>query len=113
MLIEMHIRRELNDSETVSELCEFRGIRWNNYGFVIFYTNHSRHDYIMPIEKEDYEKLERTIRDAYVKKARVIELVGDVYRVNRDNYNLSKESISPWSINVLGQEEENSSKGFW
>ncbi len=101
MLIEMNIKRDISDTEPLPELSDFKGIRWNTYGFAIIYTNHSRHDYIMPIEKESYIELEKKIKGAFLEKAKLIELSGDVYRVHKDNYTLTKQKTSNWSVNII------------
>ena len=101
MLIELYIKKDISDTNPLPELCEFKGIRWNNFGFVVFQTNHARHDYIMPLEKEDYVKLEKSIKDSYVKKAKLLEIKGDVYRVHKDNYTLTKEKSANWEVNVI------------
>ncbi len=100
MLIEMGIKKDTNDINPIPEICEFKGMRWNNYGFAIIYTNHSRHDYIMPMEKDSYVEMEKSIKKAYIDKARLIELSGDVFRVNKDNYTLSKKKSANWKIKV-------------
>ncbi len=100
MLIELNIKKDKDDTNPLPELCEFRGIRWNNFGFVVFYTNHSRHDYIMPLDRADYIQLEKKLKAAYLKKAKLVELSGDVYRVHKDNYTLTKEKSINWSLNI-------------
>ena len=45
----------------------------------------------MPIERDEYIELEKTMKKAHMKKAVLVELVGDIYRVNRDGYTLKKE----------------------
>jgi hypothetical protein len=101
MLLEMLVKKEMSDKDALPELVEFKGIRWNAYGFVVIYTNHMRHDYIMPMEKEQYVEFEKKIKQAYLKKAKLIEITGDVYRVRKDNYTLSKGSNLTWAVNIL------------
>ncbi len=101
MLIEMNVKKDLSDLNPLPELCEFKGIRLNNFGCVVIQTNHNRHDYIMPMEKDSYVELEKKIKEAYLKKAKLIELSGDVYRVHKDNYTLTKEKTANWSVRIV------------
>ena len=101
MLIEMFTKKDFNETDPLPELCELKGIRWNSYGFTILYTNHSRHDYIMPMDKENYLKLEKMLKAAYQKKAKLIELAGDVYRVPRDGHAMCKDKSSDWAVKII------------
>ena len=45
----------------------------------------------MPIERDEYIELEK--KKAHMKKAVLVELVGDIYMVNRDGYTLKKRKV--------------------
>jgi hypothetical protein len=100
MFIEMSVRRNDADIEAVTEICEFKGIRYNgNYGFASIKTVHTRHDYIIRMPREAYAELEIKLKEAIIEKRSLVTLEGDVYRVNKDNYALSRSNKeSKWSL---------------
>ena len=102
MFVEMSTKKDRTDTEPpIPEICEFKGIKWNSIGFVTIYTNHSRHVYMMPLEQDEYVEFEKQIRMAYVKNASLISIEGDIYRIPRDSFQLTKEKSSAWKINVV------------
>ena len=47
-----------NSEKTTTEICEFRGIRYDNrYKTAVISTEHENHDYIVPMTETRYEQL--------------------------------------------------------
>jgi len=67
------------------EICSFHGFRYDKVNrSAIISTEHTHHDYIIPLDEEDYHKLEQAIWEKISQGQQMIELVGgDVLRVRR------------------------------
>ncbi len=80
MFIEFVCRDVSSDSE-YTEICEFRGIRYNRQGFAVLSTEHSNHDYLLPMDRPNYDRFEKEVYDALDQKCLVVQ--GPIYRVRR------------------------------
>ena len=66
------------------EICDFRGIRYNNYGYAVLVTSHRKHDYLIPMEREQYDIIATELAMHIAKGTRLVEISGGVvFRVKQ------------------------------
>ncbi|MCR5099788.1 MAG: hypothetical protein K6B41_00375 [Butyrivibrio sp.] len=102
MFIEMTVFNGTDAEKSFLEICQFKGVRYNNYGFAIIETNHKNHDYVVPMDKENYAKLEGIIRNCILNDKQFIHFEGPVYRrkIAAGAFNSGKDK-KDWKITVL------------
>lgn len=70
--------------ETFSELATFYGIRFNRNGFAVLSTEHSAHDYLLPMSAEHYKVFLDKLTATMNQNVSVIKITkGMIYRVRR------------------------------
>ena len=83
----MFIKYECTDagsSGTTAEICPFYGIRYNHNGFAVLSTEHSHHDYLLPMSFQEYGRFSEKIAVLIDKGANILSISGSpVYRVRR------------------------------
>ena len=71
-------------SKKTGEICTFRGIRYNANGFAVLSTEHSQHDYLLPMSQDAYLVFFEQTTELIRENVRGIRLTGaPVYRVRR------------------------------
>ena len=66
------------------EFSTFYGIRFNRNGFAVLSTEHSAHDYLLPMDDNSYESFVKELEHAIREGSRAVKISGDkVYRVRR------------------------------
>ncbi|MCR5717020.1 MAG: hypothetical protein K6G23_09265 [Lachnospiraceae bacterium] len=91
MFIEFACFDVSSDSE-YTEICCFYGIRYNRQGFAVLSTEHRAHDYLLPMNRENYDRLEKEISDALTGQHLVLQ--GTVYRVRRGAFLPVEKKVS-------------------
>jgi len=67
-----------NTEKTITEICEFHGIRYDNrYKTAVISTEHKHHDYVVPMTETKYEQLVSEIAFS-MKEAKLIYLKNGV-----------------------------------
>ena len=67
-----------------TEISTFYGIRYNRNGFAVLSTEHSNHDYLLPMDVRHYQAFMAELEEAVRKSPGGIKITGDkVYRVRR------------------------------
>ena len=103
----MFIKYECTDagsSGTTTEICTFYGIRYNLNGFAVLSTEHSHHDYLLPMSFQEFGRFSEKIAGFINKGVKILSINGSpVYRVRRgamlplDNTDLLVYDIDPLS----------------
>ncbi|MCR4903548.1 MAG: hypothetical protein K6A23_11870 [Butyrivibrio sp.] len=102
MYIEMTVFNGTDAASPHLEICEFYGVRYNNYGFVVVETNHKNHDYVIPMDEENFKRLELTIRNYIVNEVRFFHLEAPVYRMKIGAVAFNQDKAKKeWKINIL------------
>ncbi len=83
----MFIKYECTDagsSGTTTEICTFYGIRYNRNGFAVLSTEHSHHDYLLPMSFQEFVRFSDKIAAFINKGEKILSISGSpVYRVRR------------------------------
>ena len=70
--------------EIFSELATFYGIRYNRNGFAVLSTEHSAHDYLLPMSGEHYTAFLEKLTSIMNNNVSVVKITkGMIYRVRR------------------------------
>ena len=67
-----------------TEVSTFYGIRYNRNGFAVLSTEHSNHDYLLPMDVRHYQLFMEELEKAITLNPCGVRITGDkVYRVRR------------------------------
>ncbi len=102
MYIEMTVFNGTDADSPLLEICQLYGLRYNNYGFCVIETNHKNHDYVIPMDEENYTRLELTIKSYIVKGAQFIHLEAPIYRMKIGGVAFNQDKAKKeWKISAL------------
>ena len=75
---------DVGSSKKTGEICTFRGIRYNVNGFAVLSTEHSKHDYLLPMSQDAYLVFFEETTELIQENVPCIRISGaPVYRVRR------------------------------
>ena len=87
------------EEDAVDEICTFEGIRYDNdSNFAILSTEHMRHDYLIPMSREDYDSF---VKDLYSYAAMCLMKPGTMVSIEGDPLIRVKHgSLTRWERNA-------------
>lgn len=75
-----------NNTEEI-EICTFYGLRFNKIGFAVLYTEHKKHDYLIPMDSEIYNKFLKSVEKMIDSDVKIAYLKGaHVYRMAKGSF---------------------------